>query len=90
MLFLSPTSLQCKLISKAEDYGLKAGIKKAEPFLILPSPSDNKSKANFLPTYRFFMFVYSILEEKDMIGILPRIFFPTFQCMCFKNNSVKL
>jgi len=27
-LFVSPTSLQCKLISKADDYGQKAAIKK--------------------------------------------------------------
>jgi len=37
--------------------------------MTLPSLFDDQSKPNFLLTYEFFVFVYSILMGKDMIGI---------------------
>jgi len=51
--------------------------KKAGPFLTVPSPIGNQSKPNFLLTYEFFIFVYSILERKDMmrIGIIAQDLF---------------
>jgi len=43
--------------------------KKVGPFLTVPSPFGIQSKPNVLLTYEFVIFVYSILERKDMIGI---------------------
>jgi len=43
--------------------------KKAGSFLTVPSPFGIQSKPNVLLTYEFVIFVYSILERKDMIGI---------------------
>jgi hypothetical protein len=65
---------------------------KAGPFLTLPSPFGHRSKAYFLTTYEFSIFVYSILKEKDMIGIsivTPNLFLQ-LQGLCLKTISIIL
>jgi hypothetical protein len=81
-LLMTPTSLHPMVTLKTNDYGLPT----------LPSPFGHRSKTYFLTTDEFSMFLYSILKEKDMIGIsivAPNLFLQ-LQGLCLKTISTIL
>ena len=89
----TPTYLHRQMVMNPIYYDRNVYVaKEAEPFLTPPRSLAIDQKPYFLTTYEFYIFVYSVPKEKDMIGIsiITQNLFPQLQCMNFETKSITL